>query len=188
MYRFAMGSFPKVRISADRLDVREYGPEDAGLVEEVLGVGAPEALPPGTPSEPRDIAGWLADGVHAPRRSGTGVHLMMLDRSGGRIVGSISLFHADWEVRSAEIGYGVRGDERNKGYATEALVALSRWALSAGGIQRAWLTANTDNLASVRVAEKAGFSREGTLRRAGLEEDGLHDQALFSLLDDEARS
>src|SRR5579872_2509955 len=62
MYRFAMGSFPKVRISADRLDVREYGPEDAGLVEEVLGVGAPEALPPGTPSESRDIAGWLADG------------------------------------------------------------------------------------------------------------------------------
>ena len=52
-----------------------------------------------------------------------------------------------------------------------------------GGV--AWLTANTDNVASVRVAEKAGFRREGTLRRAGLEEDGLHDQAVFSLLDDE---
>jgi RimJ/RimL family protein N-acetyltransferase len=52
-------------------------------------------------------------------------------------------------------------------------------------VQRAWLTANTDNAASVRVAEKAGFHREGTLRRTGLEDDGLHDQALFSLLDDE---
>ena len=41
------------------------------------------------------------------------------------------------------------------------------------------------NVASVRVAEKAGFRREGTLRRAGLEDDGLHDQAVFSLLDDE---
>jgi RimJ/RimL family protein N-acetyltransferase len=40
-------------------------------------------------------------------------------------------------------------------------------------------------VASVRVAEKARFRREGTLRRAGLEDDGLHDQALFSLLDDE---
>jgi RimJ/RimL family protein N-acetyltransferase len=57
--------------------------------------------------------------------------------------------------------------------------------LSAGGMQRAWLTANTDNVASVRVAEKAGFAREGTLRRAGLEDDGLHDQALFALLSDE---
>ena len=93
--------------------------------------------------------------------------------------------HADWEVRSAEIGYGVRGDERGKGYASEALGAVARWALAEGGVQRAWLTANTDNVASVRVAEKAGFRREGTLRRAALDDDGLHDLAVFSLLDDE---
>lgn len=36
-----------------------------------------------------------------------------------------------------------------------------------------WLTANTDNVASVPVAEKAGFRREGTLRRAGLEATGV---------------
>jgi RimJ/RimL family protein N-acetyltransferase len=180
-----MSSFPAARIHTSRLDVREYGPPDAGLVEEAVRVG-PEALPPGAPSRAEDVAGWLADGVQAPRRNGSGVHLMMLDREADKIVGSISLFHADWEVRSAEIGYGVRADERGKGYATEALAGLSRWALSAGGIQRAWLTANTDNLASVRVAEKAGFTREGTLRRAGMEDDGLHDLAVFSLLDDEA--
>lgn len=181
-----MDSFPKVQISAERLDIREYGPQDTARVEEVLRLGQPEALPPGGPAQPEAIAGWLADGVHAPRRAGTGVHLMMLDRASDRIVGSISLFYADWEVRSAEIGYGVRGDERGRGYATEALVAVSRWALATGGIQRAWLTANTDNVASVRVAEKAGLTREGTLRRAALEDDGLHDQAVFSLLDDEA--
>jgi len=113
------------------------------------------------------------------------VHLMMLHRASGRIVGSIGVFHADWEVGSAEIGYGVRSDARGQGYATEALAAVARWALTEGGIQRAWLTANTDNLASIRVAEKAGFRREGTLRRAGIEDDGLHDLALYSLLDDE---
>lgn len=129
------------------------------------------------------MAGWLADGVHRPQREGTAVHLMMLDRAAGRVVGSIGLFLADWEVRSAEIGYGVRGDERGKGYASEALGAVARWALTEGGIQRAWLTANTDNVTSVRVAEKAGFRREGTLRRAALEDNGLHDLAVFSLLD-----
>jgi RimJ/RimL family protein N-acetyltransferase len=178
-----MTSFPEVKISSDRLEIREFGPQDAARVESALGL---EALAPGAPSQPEGIAGWLADGVHAPRRAGSGVHLMMLDRATGKVVGSISLFHADWEVRSAEIGYGVSVDVRGKGYATEALAAVSRWALSSGGIQRAWLTANTDNLPSVRVAEKAGFTREGTLRRAALEDDGLHDQALFSLLDDEA--
>jgi RimJ/RimL family protein N-acetyltransferase len=179
-----MRPFPSPVIRSERLDLREYGAGDAGLVREVL-AAHPEALPPGAPSDPGDVAGWLADGVHRPRREGTGVHLMMLDRAASMIVGSISLFHADWEVRSAEIGYGVREDERGKGYASEALSAVARWALTECGVQRAWLTANTDNAASVRVAEKAGFHREGTLRRAGLEDDGLHDLAVFSLLDDE---
>jgi RimJ/RimL family protein N-acetyltransferase len=181
-----MSAFPSPAIRSERLDLREYGPDDAGLVLGLLTDRAePEALPPGAPSDPGDVTGWLADGVHRSRREGTGVHLMMLDRVAGRIVGSIGLFHADWEVRSVEIGYGVSGAERGKGYASEALGAVARWALTEGGIQRAWLTANTDNVASVRVAEKAGFRREGTLRRAGLEDDGLHDQAVFSLLDDE---
>lgn len=181
-----MTGFPEVKITADRLDIREYGPGDIGLAEELLSSGEPEALPPGAPSSRDDLPAWLADGVRHPRQAGSGVHVMMLDRQAGRIVGSIGLFHADWEVRSAEIGYGVRSDERGKGYATEALAALARWALSEGGMQRAWLTANTDNPASIRVAEKAGFHREGTLRRANLEDDGLHDLAVFSLLDDEA--
>jgi RimJ/RimL family protein N-acetyltransferase len=180
-----MGSFSSPVIRSTRLELREYGAADDGLVRGLLDCGSPEALPPGAPSDPGEVAGWLADGAQRARREGTGLHLMMLDRAAGQIVGSIGLFHADWEVRSAEIGYGVRADERGKGYATEALGAVARWALTEGGVQRAWLTANTDNAASVRVAEKAGFQREGTLRRAGLEDDGLHDQALFSLLDDE---
>jgi RimJ/RimL family protein N-acetyltransferase len=181
-----MKPFPSPVIRSARLDLREYGAGDAGLVRALLAAGAePEALPPGAPSEPGHVAGWLADGVHRPQREGTGVHLMMLDRAAGKIVGSISFFHADWEIRSAEIGYGVRGDERGKGYASEALGAAARWVLTEGGVQRAWLAANTDNVASLRVAEKAGFRLEGTLRRAGLEDDGLHDVAVFSLLDDE---
>jgi RimJ/RimL family protein N-acetyltransferase len=181
-----MSSFPSPVIRSARLDLRQYSAGDAGLVRGLLAsCREPEALPPGAPSDPGDVAGWLADGVHRPQREGTGVHLMMLDHAAGKIVGSLGLFHADWEVRSAEIGYGVRSDERGKGYAPEALSAVATWALTEGGIQRAWLTANTDNVASVRVAEKAGFRREGTLRRAGLEDDGLHDLAVFSLLDDE---
>ena len=174
-----------MKISAERLVLREFSPDDAGLVADALAAGAPEALPPGAPAQPDGIAEWLAGGVHLMRHSGAGVHLMLLDRASGSIAGGISLFHTDWEVRSAEIGYGVRSDQRRKGFATEALVALARWALTDGGMQRVWLTANTDNIGSVRVAEKAGFIREGTLRRAGLEEDGLHDQALFSRLDND---
>jgi len=84
-----MSPFPSPVIRSARLELREYGADDAGLVRGLLAAGAePETLPPGAPSDPGDVAGWLADGVHRPRREGTGVHLMMLDRPAGRIVGS----------------------------------------------------------------------------------------------------
>lgn len=180
--------FPEARISAGRLDIREFSPADAGLAGEVL--RSREWLPLSTAlvgfaEHPADLAWWLADAVHEPRRAGTGLNLMMLDREGDRIVGWIYLTDVDKYARSAEVGYGVRPRDRGRGFATEALVAVSRWALTAGGLQRAWLGVNTDNLASLRVARKAGFVREGTLRRASLEEDGLHDVAVLALLDDE---
>jgi RimJ/RimL family protein N-acetyltransferase len=178
-----VSSFPKTLISADRLDIREFGPRDVAVVVDVL--GEREALPPGAPERADMVSAWLTEGVHLLRRSGDGVNLGMFDRADGHVIGGISLFRADWEVRSAEIGYGVRRAERRRGYATEALSAVSRWALSNGGLQRVWLTVNVDNVPSVRVAVKSGFTLEGTLRRAAAEPDGLHDQHLFSLLDDE---
>jgi RimJ/RimL family protein N-acetyltransferase len=179
-----MGSFPSPLIRSDRLELREYNSDDLGLATEAAAAGEGVALPPGFPTNAEQLAEWFGNGMHLGGRD-SALHLMMLDRASGRIVGSIGLFHPDWQVGSTEIGYGVRRDARNQGYATEALVAVTAWVLTEGGIQRAWLTANTDNLASIRVAVKAGFHREGTLRRAGLEDDGLHDLALFSLLNDE---
>ncbi len=180
-----MPSFPPPSIISARLELRQYSLADADLVREVAASAQPEALPPGAPSDPERLDDWLAATDHLPLPEATAVHLMMLDRSLGRIVGSIGLFHADWEVRSAEIGYGVRADLRGKGYATEALAAVARWALSDAGLQRAWLSTIVENTASQRVAEKAGFRLEGTLRRAGLEDDGLHDLMIYALLDDE---
>lgn len=180
--------FPEAMISAERLDVREFRPDDAGRVREVLRCG--EWLPLSTAlvetSEyPADVDWWLADAVQEPRRERTGLNLMMFDRDAGQIAGWIYLKDVDRYARCAEIGYGVRPGAQGRGFATEALTALTRWALTAGGLQRVWLHVNTDNLASLRVAQKAGFTREGTLRRASLEADGLRDVAVLALLDDE---
>ena len=180
--------FPEARISAERLDIREFGAGDAGLVREVLRSG--DWLPLSTAlvetsESPADVEWWLADAVQEPRRERTGLNLMMLARDDDRIAGWIYLTDVDRYARCAQIGYGVRPRDRGRGFATEALAALARWALTAGGLQRVWLNVDTANLASLRVAHKAGFVREGTLRRASLEKDGLHDVAVLALLDDE---
>jgi RimJ/RimL family protein N-acetyltransferase len=41
---------------------------------------------------------------------------------------------------------------------------LADWALTEGGVGRLELTTHADNVASQRVAEKAGFSRVGSVR------------------------
>ena len=59
---------------------------------------------------------------------------------------------------------------------------LSRWAVTEGGCQRLELTTHAENLASQRVAEKAGFTREGILRSHIRFREGRRDSVLFSLL------
>ena len=50
------------------------------------------------------------------------------------------------------------------------------------GVERLELRAATGNLASQRVAEKAGFTREGVLRNAGYVNDGRVDMVVYSLV------
>jgi RimJ/RimL family protein N-acetyltransferase len=89
------------------------------------------------------------------------------------------------EVRVREIGsigYWVAAGARNRGVATRALTLLSRWALKDGGVERLELATHPENLASQRVAEKAGFTYEGVLRSHMRFRDGRRDSVLYSLL------
>ena len=55
------------------------------------------------------------------------------------------------------------------------------WALREQGFERVELRAATGNLASQRVAEKAGFVREGVARNAGHVTHGRVDLVVYSL-------
>ena len=80
-------------------------------------------------------------------------------------------------------GFLVRG----RGLTTRALKLISSWALDRAGAERLQLRADVLNLASQRVAERAGFKREGTLRASGFNarENRRVDYAVFSLLPEE---
>lgn len=66
---------------------------------------------------------------------------------------------------AAEFGFLVNRRYWGNGIATEAARAIVQWASSLPTVWRVWATCDTENLASVRVLEKVGLSREGTLRR-----------------------
>jgi RimJ/RimL family protein N-acetyltransferase len=74
-----------------------------------------------------------------------------------------------------EIGYVVAPWARGRGCASTALRALCRWAFTALGLRRIEWQAYIGNVASRRVAEKAGFTVEGTQRQVALRRGQYRD-------------
>ncbi|TQF06926.1 GNAT family N-acetyltransferase [Kitasatospora acidiphila] len=87
---------------------------------------------------------------------------------------------------SAEIVYWLLPEARGRGVALAAVRRLSQWALDELGLHRLELCHSTANPASCRVAAKAGYALEGTMRSALLHADGWHDQHLHARIKGDA--
>jgi len=113
-----------------------------------------------------------------------GAFFAVVDCASGGVVGSIALHVLDHELANVEVGYWTAAPARGRGSTTRALKLLSEWALRDAGAERVQLRADVLNTASLRVAEKAGFTREGTLRASGFNsrQNRRVDYAVFSLL------
>ena len=99
---------------------------------------------------------------------------------GGEVVGNTGIADLLLAHGMGEILYWVLPAGRGRGLAVEATLAVSRWAIDELGLHRVRLTHSTGNPASCRVAEKAGFGYEGTMRSALLHADGWHDEHLHA--------
>jgi RimJ/RimL family protein N-acetyltransferase len=82
----------------------------------------------------------------------------------------------------AEVGYWLCREARGRGAATTAVRLVAGWAFRELGVGRLNLQTAPENLASQRVAERAGFTREGVLRAWLPTADGRRDSVMFSLL------
>jgi ribosomal-protein-alanine N-acetyltransferase len=100
----------------------------------------------------------------------------------GAVVGQVSLRRVWLAEASAEISYWVLPHARGRGIAPVALDAVTRWVLAEVGLLRTSLAHSTRNPASCRVASKAGYEPEGTLRRQARHADGWHDMHVHARL------
>ena len=99
------------------------------------------------------------------------------------LVGSVSLWLFDWPNASASVGYWTAPAARGRGVATRATRAAASVGFERTGIERLTLFHAVENVGSCRVAERAGFAFEGSLRRSWRYHDGeLHDEHLHALL------
>jgi RimJ/RimL family protein N-acetyltransferase len=113
-------------------------------------------------------------------RSRTETAFAVTDKRTGELLGGIGLRLPAEGI--GEVGYWVRREARGRGVATRALLLISRWALEDQRLVRVQLTAEPGNVASQRVAEKAGYVREGLLRRFLSIGGERRDCVIYSLL------
>ena len=102
-------------------------------------------------------------------------------KDGGTLVGGSGLHDAVWDLRHFEVGYWGRSSFSGKGLITEGVRALADHALESLAASRVFLTTDTLNVASWKLAERAGFELEGVLRneRRNLS-GGLRDTRVYS--------
>ncbi|MET9149484.1 GNAT family N-acetyltransferase [Streptomyces sp. NPDC004042] len=131
------------------------------------------------PAAARDLAAggdggfrWVEDGPWRGTREAagmtvkayeSGVHraewglFVLVRREDGRAVGGMGFHGAPDEDGCAEVGYDLAPSARGRGYATEALRALSAWALARDGVRRLIALIEPDNGPSQRVVTRAGY-------------------------------
>lgn len=113
---------------------------------------------------------------------GTAVSLVIADPESDELLGSIALLRDDRDPDRWSAGYWVAPWARERGVATAALRLICAHGFEQLGAARIDLCTAVDNPASARVAERAGFSREGLLRSYIAIGGQRHDAFMYSLL------
>lgn len=122
------------------------------------------------------------DRQHDRLRTGYGFSFCIADAVTDRALGQAGLWLAGLPGGRATAGYCVAPRERGRGRAADALSALTAFAWSVPGLHRVELYVEPWNRSSIRVAEAAGYEREGLLRQHQ-EIDGRRvDMLIFAAL------
>jgi len=124
---------------------------------------------------------WIAHTRRSWRGVGDQCALAIVDRVNGAFIGSVSINQWRPEFRCANLGYWVRRSRQGKGLASRAARLLAAYALRTPALQRLEIVTLEANLASRRVAEKAGARFEGIARCRLLHKSQPQPAAIYAL-------
>ena len=135
-----------------------------------------------SPYTARDAQQWFAL-TRSTRAAGHQAAFAVTSADGGELLGSIDLRVNPADPAIGELGYMVGPRARGRGVATRAVELITAWAFQTLGIERMEILVDPRNDPSVRVAEAAGYRREGLLRGyRPSREAGRLDLAIYSRL------
>jgi ribosomal-protein-alanine N-acetyltransferase len=184
MTNFDFSSFPI--LTTERLILRQINASDA---VDLLSMNTdPEVLKYDVDPPMKDISVAQAE-IEKYRQSfidkksiGWSACLMSSDR----LIGDFVFFFYDQEIPyyKADLGYRLAQPYWRQGYATEALTAIIQFAFNVMKLHRINVDTRMDNIASIRLMEKVGFTHEGVRRECVRNVDGSYQSwGLYGLLE-----
>ena len=144
------------------VELRPPGPELTDWVEAAYRDPKIRQWNPGNVTDRTTAADWIRH--RTDWASGDHASWIFCEPHGGKPVGSVSLHKVNQNNLSASIGYWTHPDERGRGLASAAVQLASTWALDQLRLKRLEIIHAVVNPASCKVAERAGFELEGTVR------------------------
>jgi RimJ/RimL family protein N-acetyltransferase/GrpB-like predicted nucleotidyltransferase (UPF0157 family) len=174
-------SFPDPPLSDGVVTLRPWAAADAiDIVDCCRDPEIPRWTHVPSPYGREDAQLFLAESERS-RLRGEELSLAVTDADDDGLLGAIGVRPGVGD-RGAEIGYWVAAQARRRGTATRALRLLAEWALRTLGAERVQVVAHPLNEASQRAALRAGFRREGLLRKYQFRKGAWEDRVAFSLL------
>jgi RimJ/RimL family protein N-acetyltransferase len=110
----------------------------------------------------------------------------IVEKKDGSKIGYVSHYYMlHPSARVLEIGYALVPSERGKGYCSDAVMIMVDYLFLSKDVVRIQAHTNVRNASSQRVLEKAGFKREGTLRKSAFVRGEWEDFDVYSILREE---
>jgi RimJ/RimL family protein N-acetyltransferase len=151
-----------MRIETARLVIRTFEPRDAEPW--IAMVNDPEVgrfTPPSPPATLETFQGMIERRQTMERERGYAMWTVELQET-GTFVGQCGLYPAELKGPEIELAYHYNPAAWNKGYGTEAAIAVLAHALGSAGLDQVIAAVIPENVGSWRVAEKAGMRFVGT--------------------------
>ena len=174
----------EVQLTEGSILIRTYRAEDAGTLYEAaresiaeVSVWLPWCHENYSIEESREFVSSRAQAAQGDEW----YSFAIFEGDSGRFLGGVGLNFFNRVHQMANLGYWVLTSAVGRGVATSATRLVARFGFEHLGLHRIEIVAAAGNIASQRVAEKAGAVREGVLRKRLLINGDSQDAVLFSL-------
>ena len=156
----------KMELKTERLQLKELELTDLDNIHELHSL--PEVdrfntlgIPDSIETTKQLVSEWLTSRHQSPRKK----YVLWMENEAHEFIGLVGITIGKPAYRNAEIWYKIHPKHWNQGYATEVVTEVLAFCFSTLNLHRVEAGCAVENLASIRVLEKVGMTKEGYRRK-----------------------